>query len=188
MEKWTDIRMACIHSHKYIHTNRQTDVDMHTYIHWYIQTDRKKDKKEGRKTERQKDKRTEGQKDRQADRLTEKLTSKQVDKKFDRKTERQADRKTGKVTDRQMDRFVDTLGKQGQDRQTQFYKKEYKWRERLSIVRSTLSVELKGGVNAYEGNVMALNPSTKIFGPVCDTIWTKKNVSQESILTEDQVQ
>jgi len=38
-------------------------------------------------------------------------------------------------------------------------------------------VKLVGGVNQLEGNVLALNPKTGIFGPICDDGWKIENVS-----------
>jgi hypothetical protein len=38
------------------------------------------------------------------------------------------------------------------------------------------SVILIGGASHNEGNVYAFNPSTSIFGAVCDDTWTQKNV------------
>ncbi len=34
-----------------------------------------------------------------------------------------------------------------------------------------------GGSSKLEGNVFARNPTTKVFGPVCDDVWTIENVS-----------
>jgi hypothetical protein len=37
-----------------------------------------------------------------------------------------------------------------------------------------------GGSSKLEGNVFARNPTTKVFGPVCDDEWTIENVSFKS--------
>ena len=36
---------------------------------------------------------------------------------------------------------------------------------------------LVGGKGAHEGNVYAYNPSSDIFGPVCDDFWTIEDVT-----------
>jgi hypothetical protein len=38
------------------------------------------------------------------------------------------------------------------------------------------AVTLKGGLQPYEGNVFATNPTTGIFGPICDDFWSMKDV------------
>ena len=38
------------------------------------------------------------------------------------------------------------------------------------------AVILKGGLQPYEGNVFATNPTTGIFGPICDDFWSMKDV------------
>ncbi len=45
------------------------------------------------------------------------------------------------------------------------------------MLKSSFSVKLIGGSSKLEGNVFARNPTTKVFGPVCDDVWTIENVS-----------
>jgi len=45
------------------------------------------------------------------------------------------------------------------------------------MLKSSFSVKLMGGSSKLEGNVFARNPTTKVFGPVCDDEWTIENVS-----------
>ena len=45
------------------------------------------------------------------------------------------------------------------------------------MLKSSFSVQLIGGSSKLEGNVFATNPTTKVFGPVCDDEWTIENVS-----------
>ena len=40
-----------------------------------------------------------------------------------------------------------------------------------------LPTTLIGGSNKNEGNVFATNPTTGVFGPVCDDQWSLENVS-----------
>ena len=40
---------------------------------------------------------------------------------------------------------------------------------------------LKGGKNNFEGNVYALNPTTGVFGPICDDFWSMKDVSYTNV-------
>ena len=40
-------------------------------------------------------------------------------------------------------------------------------------------VSLVGGDSPEEGNVYAKNPSTGIYGPVCDDLWDLQDVSSE---------
>jgi len=40
-------------------------------------------------------------------------------------------------------------------------------------------VKLVGGANQLEGNVIALNPKTGVFGPVCDDGWNIQNVGDD---------
>jgi hypothetical protein len=39
------------------------------------------------------------------------------------------------------------------------------------LIYISVSVALIGGHSEKEGNVYALNPSTGVFGPVCDDNW-----------------
>ena len=47
----------------------------------------------------------------------------------------------------------------------------------ITYFTNTILVALVGGQNSSEGNVHAYNPTTNLFGPVCDDIWNIVNVS-----------
>jgi hypothetical protein len=48
-------------------------------------------------------------------------------------------------------------------------------------------VVLVGGRGAFEGNVLALNPSTGVFGPICDALWTLDNVRSVFYFSRNKV-
>ena len=51
----------------------------------------------------------------------------------------------------------------------------------LLLLLIKLSVMLKGGTNNFEGNVYALNPTTGVFGPICDDFWSMKDVRYKNV-------
>ncbi len=46
------------------------------------------------------------------------------------------------------------------------------------IKLSSLLVYLVGGEGRNEGNVYIFNPTTNVFGPVCDKLWDLNDVSR----------
>ena len=49
------------------------------------------------------------------------------------------------------------------------------------------AVNLVGGTGPQEGYVYALNPATKIYGPVCDDYFDIKAVSENLVVTKNAI-
>jgi len=52
----------------------------------------------------------------------------------------------------------------------------------LRLASSSISVALVGGNLYNSGNVYATNPSTGVYGPVCDDQWSLRAVSLQLTL------